>query len=91
MSLLAWLVVLFSLYTIGQLYAILRLGDRFEMDSDAGQLRPNIWDQPQTTTTSSSADSMPNTPDGSSPCPACGSPNKTGYEFCRQCARPLPD
>ncbi len=90
MSLLAWLVVLFSIYTIGQLYAILRLGDRFEMDPDAGQLRPDIWNQPQPPT-DASVDTKSNTPAESSQCPTCGILNDTGYEFCRSCASPIPD
>jgi hypothetical protein len=90
MSLVAWLVVLFSIYTIGQLFAILRLGDRFEMDPDAGQFRPNIWNQPQTPT-DASVDSKSKTQADLSQCPACGILNETVYEFCRSCAKPIPD
>lgn len=88
MGLMAWLVVLFSLYTIGQFYAILRLGDLFEMDPDAGQLRPNIWHETRDSDNDTRGSQSPSAPD-SRRCPACGAPNETGYAFCRQCARPV--
>lgn len=90
MSLVAWLVVLFSIYTIGQFYAILRLGDRFEMDPDAGLHRPNVWNPPQNSD-GATAVSTPPTQPASNLCPECGIPNDSGYAFCRHCASPLAD